>query len=97
MKKIENAPSVPLHSFLLTLALTTNLIQKKQIMLSSERCIFLITIIALSCTAADGALAWGAFLGADWRIGEGERKSIAARNSQHILSRSIKQSICKVG
>jgi hypothetical protein len=25
-----------------------------------------------SCTGADGALAWGSFLGADWAIGEGE-------------------------
>ena len=35
--------------------------------------VFLVLLlIAASVSTADGALSWGAFLGADWRTGEGK-------------------------
>jgi len=34
--------------------------------------ILVLVVVSVSCTAADGALSWGTFLGADWKLGEGE-------------------------
>jgi len=68
-------------------------------MASSRICIFLVVIAASCCTAVDGALAWGTFLGADWRVGEENMRndlSVFIKNTQRICTKDVEK-LCMNG
>eukprot|EP00571_Detonula_confervacea_P017640 CAMPEP_0172312274 /NCGR_PEP_ID=MMETSP1058-20130122/17100_1 /TAXON_ID=83371 /ORGANISM="Detonula confervacea, Strain CCMP 353" /LENGTH=129 /DNA_ID=CAMNT_0013025685 /DNA_START=52 /DNA_END=438 /DNA_ORIENTATION=+ len=62
-------------------------------MVSSQICIILVAI-AVSCTAADGALSWGGFLGADWKSAEEYMRNDLAvyiKNTQRICTKDVEK------
>jgi len=62
-------------------------------MVSSKICIALVSIAA-SCSAVDGALAWGTFLGADWNVGEENMRNDLAvyiKNTQRICAKDVEK------
>lgn len=67
-------------------------------MVFSNICLALV-VIAVSCTLTDGALSWGTFLGADWRIGEENMRSDLAvyiKNTQRICAKDVEK-LCSSG
>ncbi|KAL7529471.1 hypothetical protein ACHAXR_002985 [Thalassiosira sp. AJA248-18] len=70
----------------------------KATMVSSQICTILM-VIAVSCTTADGALSWGTFLGADWRIGEENMHNDLAvyiKNTQRMCTKDVEK-LCLSG
>lgn len=62
-------------------------------MVSSQICIILV-VIAVSCTAAEGALSWGRFLGADWNTAEETMRNDLAvfiKNTQRICTKDVEK------
>lgn len=53
-----------------------------------------LAVIAASCTATDGALVWGTFLGADWKVGEENMRndlSVYIKNTQRICTKDVEK------
>lgn len=62
-------------------------------MVFSNLCLVLV-VIAVSCTAADGALSWGTFLGADWKTGEENMRNdlaVYVKNTQRICTKDTEK------
>ena len=53
------------------------------------RICLILVIIAVSCTAVEGALSWGTWLGADWKHGEGKMKSEKRTSIRYFFLDSI--------
>mmetsp|Transcript_8885 Transcript_8885/g.16061 ORF Transcript_8885/g.16061 Transcript_8885/m.16061 type:complete len:268 (+) Transcript_8885:132-935(+) len=61
--------------------------------------ILVLVVVSVSCTAADGALSWGTFLGADWKLGEENLRNDLAvfiKNTQRICTKDVEK-ICTKG
>lgn len=58
-----------------------------------------VILIAVSCTVADGALSWGTFLGADWKLGEQSARkdlSVFIKNTQRVCTKDVEK-LCESG
>eukprot|EP00584_Thalassiosira_punctigera_P011863 CAMPEP_0172551746 /NCGR_PEP_ID=MMETSP1067-20121228/40711_1 /TAXON_ID=265564 ORGANISM="Thalassiosira punctigera, Strain Tpunct2005C2" /NCGR_SAMPLE_ID=MMETSP1067 /ASSEMBLY_ACC=CAM_ASM_000444 /LENGTH=262 /DNA_ID=CAMNT_0013339577 /DNA_START=136 /DNA_END=924 /DNA_ORIENTATION=- len=67
-------------------------------MVFSNICLILVVISGF-CTAADGALSWGTFLGADWKVGEENMRNDMAvfiKNTQRICTKDVEK-LCLAG
>ncbi|KAL9185979.1 hypothetical protein ACHAXT_005217 [Thalassiosira profunda] len=65
-----------------------------QTTMASSRICLLLALLAASFTAADGALSWGSFLGADWRAGEESMRndlSVYIQNMQRICNKNVEK------